>query len=172
MQNTPNHAFSLWSVSAFLSQKTGSVANTNICWSRFYSDSTLINEIWLRIYSDIGAKKWRLKPLNGCTVPPEILDIPPFGPKMSVTHTKLGIPGYYTDTADSHGWLYFLVCQMYFFWASQIMLGGRVESECWQQCLLENNISISHFATNNLEIIIDSNHKPKEQNTGERILLS
>ena len=32
-------------------------------WSRFYSDFTQINEIWLRLYSDIWATKWRVKPL-------------------------------------------------------------------------------------------------------------
>ena len=32
-------------------------------WSRFYSDFTQINEIWLRLYSDNWAKKWWVKPL-------------------------------------------------------------------------------------------------------------
>ena len=43
-----------------LSSRNGICREYALFWSRFYSDFTQINEIWLRLYSDIWAKKWRL----------------------------------------------------------------------------------------------------------------
>ena len=57
-------------LSMLLKDKYALLSRNGICrdyalfWSRFYSDFTQINEIWLRLYSDIWAKKWRVRPLG------------------------------------------------------------------------------------------------------------